>query len=288
MHPLHWAALKSSARSTSFRVRVSGARARLNHHAQRNSSHSTNSGPVKDTTSPRPRSQNTIPPHSLHQVPVGETSKPVDPVDIPIQLWYHRLGPVSTFFQWFHRTQLKRPYTVQLCTTLTTYLCGDILAQDIGGEPYNPWRTLRMLTIGALAAIPGYKWFLFLGQSFNYPSKIASIATKVAVNQIVFTPVFNTYFFGMQALLTGEHTMGIIMRIQAAVPISMLNSLKLWPAVTAFSFAFVPPQYRFMFSGVFAVAWQCYLSFLNRTEEKIEAQIDTLSRPVLKQSMVTK
>jgi len=84
------------------------------------------------------------------------------PVDIPIQLWYHRLGPVSTFFSWFHRTQVKRPYTVQLCTTLTTYLCGDLLAQDIGGEPYDPNRTLRMLTIGAIAAIPGYKWYVMI------------------------------------------------------------------------------------------------------------------------------
>jgi len=80
------------------------------------------------------------------------------PVDIPIPLWYHRLGPISHFFSWFHRTQVKRPLTVQLCTTLITYLCGDILAQEIGGEPYDPWRTLRMLTIGGLASLPGYKW----------------------------------------------------------------------------------------------------------------------------------
>jgi hypothetical protein len=81
-----------------------------------------------------------------------------EPVDIPIPLWYHRLGPVSNFFSWFHRTQVRRPLTVQLCTTLITYLCGDLLAQNIGGEPYDPWRTLRMLTIGGLASLPGYKW----------------------------------------------------------------------------------------------------------------------------------
>lgn len=74
----------------------------------------------------------------------------------------------------------------------------------------------------------------------------------------------------MQAVLTGESPSGVIERIKAAVPVSMLNSLKLWPAVTAISFAFVAPQYRFMFSGIFAVAWQAYLSFLNRKEEKIE------------------
>lgn len=144
------------------------------------------------------------------------------------------------------------------------------------------------MTIGAIAAIPGYNWFLFLGRNFNYTSKYLSVFTKVAVNQAVFTPVFNSYFFGMQALLTGEHASGIIARIQAAVPVSMVNSLKLWPAVTAFSFTFVAPQYRFMFSGIFAVAWQCYLSFLNRKEEKVEALVDTLSRPVLPDGTVVK
>jgi hypothetical protein len=74
----------------------------------------------------------------------------------------------------------------------------------------------------------------------------------------------------MQAILTGESPSGVVERIRAAVPISMVNSLKLWPAVTAFSFAFIMPQYRFMFSGIFAVCWQAYLSFLNRSEEKIE------------------
>ena len=93
------------------------------------------------------------------EVKVGSAEK--EPVDVPSALWYHRLGPVTDFFSWFHKTQKKRPLTVQVCTTLVTYLCGDILAQDIGGEPYNPLRTLRMLTIGAVASIPGYKWYEF-------------------------------------------------------------------------------------------------------------------------------
>jgi protein Mpv17 len=112
--------------------------------------------------------------------------------------------------------------------------------------------------------------FLWLGDHFNYPSKALSILVKVCVQQAVFTPIFNSYFFGMQAALTGESPSGVIERIKATVPISIVNSLKLWPAVTAFSFAFIPTEYRFMFGGVFAVAWQGYLSFLNRKEEKVE------------------
>jgi protein Mpv17 len=112
--------------------------------------------------------------------------------------------------------------------------------------------------------------FLWLGDHFNYSSKALSILVKVCVQQAVFTPIFNSYFFGMQAALTGESPSGVIERIKATVPISIVNSLKLWPAVTAFSFAFIPTEYRFMFGGVFAVAWQGYLSFLNRKEEKEE------------------
>jgi hypothetical protein len=35
--------------------------------------------------------------------------------------------------------------------------------------------------------------FMFLGNHFNYSSQVLSIATKVAVQQAVFTPVFNSY-----------------------------------------------------------------------------------------------
>lgn len=79
-------------------------------------------------------------------------------IDVPSPLWYHRLGPVKDFFSWFSRMQRRRPKTTTLATSLTTYLAGDLLAQEMGGEPYDGYRTLRMLTIGGLASIPGYKW----------------------------------------------------------------------------------------------------------------------------------
>jgi protein Mpv17 len=109
--------------------------------------------------------------------------------------------------------------------------------------------------------------FIFLGNHFNYPSAILSLATKVIVNQAVFTPIFNSYFFGMQSFLSGDSLTQVWERIKKTVPISMVNSCKLWPAVTAFSFTFIGPQYRSIFAGVIAIGWQTYLSFLNRQAE---------------------
>jgi protein Mpv17 len=112
---------------------------------------------------------------------------------------------------------------------------------------------------------------MFLGNNFNYSSKILSLATKVTVNQICFTPIFNTYFFGMQSLLSGDSLSEVWDRIKRTVPTSMINSCKLWPAVTAFSFTFIDPQYRSIFAGFIAIGWQTYLSYLNRKAEMAEA-----------------
>jgi protein Mpv17 len=114
---------------------------RLQRQSRRHASQKEGNGPTETPSKPK------------------EVKDETEPVDIPASLWYKRLGPVTNFFDWFHKTQGRRPLTVQLCTTLVTYLCGDLLAQDIGGEPYDASRTLRMLTIGSLASIPGYKWY---------------------------------------------------------------------------------------------------------------------------------
>ena len=111
---------------------------------------------------------------------------------------------------------------------------------------------------------------MYLGTIFNYPSKILSLGTKVVVNQIVFTPVFNSYFFGMQSLLSGDSFTDAWERIKRTVPTSFVNSCKLWPAVTAFNFTYVLPQYRALFAGIVAVGWQSYLSLLNFRAAKEE------------------
>lgn len=96
------------------------------------------------------------------------------------------------------------------------------------------------------------------------------------INQVCFTPIFNTYFFGSQALLSGYTLEQTWERVKGTVPISISNSWKLWPAVTAFSFTFIPMEYRSVFAGVIAVGWQTYLSFLNRQAEVSEARTKAL------------
>ncbi|TVY39877.1 Protein SYM1 [Lachnellula subtilissima] len=207
-------------------------------------------------------------PANATSIPVPNTIAALPPLSRP--LW-QRLGPLSRGFEAYGRSQRKRPLTTQFWSSLVVFFLGDLSAQSITDEEYNPARSLRAILIGAGASIPSYKWFLFLGNSFNYPSKALSLATKVIVNQALFTPINNSYFFGAQALLTGDSLPEVWERIKRTVPPSMLNSLKVWPAVTAFNFTFIEAQYRSIFAGFIAIGWQTYLSYLNRTAEMEEA-----------------
>ena len=73
--------------------------------------------------------------------------------------FWQRLGPLSKGFNAYDGVQKKRPYLTQVASSLVIYLCGDLSAQRLGGEEYNPWRTLRNMTIGCISSIPSYRWY---------------------------------------------------------------------------------------------------------------------------------
>lgn len=203
------------------------------------------------------------------------TRKTTDPIPVagtvaPLPFW-QRLGPLTRTAQAYARAQRTRPYVTQLATAVGIYLLADFSAQYMGGEEYDSASTVRSVVIGCAVAIPNHHWFMFLAHNFNYTSRILSLGTKVLVNQMVFTPSFNVFYFGAQALLSGETVEAAIERVWIAVPSSTLNAMKVWPAVTAFSFTFVPIEYRPIFAGFVAVGWQTYLSYLNRQAEEMAA-----------------
>ncbi|KAI1327172.1 hypothetical protein F5Y16DRAFT_205603 [Xylariaceae sp. FL0255] len=204
----------------------------------------------------------------------------------PLPIW-QRLGPLTIAMKAYGHSSRTRPWATQVASTLVIFFLGDVGAQwmKMDGEEEaedgtvvvterkHDWvRTGRSMLIGGATAIPAYLWFSWLSRSFNYSSKILSIGTKVAVQQCVWAPLFNTYFFAAQALLSGDTLEQTWRRVCDTVPPSLKNSIKLWPAITAFSFAFIPFEYRSIFAGTIAVGWQTYLSYLNGRAEKMEAQ----------------
>lgn len=97
-----------------------------------------------------------------------------------------KAGPLGRLGRWYTRAQERKPYTVQLWSSIVIYLCGDLSAQLLFPEKaspkemaeskaasgtgsgdekepsfastYDPWRTVRHLIVGAGSSIPSYNW----------------------------------------------------------------------------------------------------------------------------------
>ncbi|KAF1929044.1 uncharacterized protein M421DRAFT_62056 [Didymella exigua CBS 183.55] len=283
-------------RTTGAWARASSRRTAQNGHAYpRNPNNASGNATHFDFVAQRASHTHVLRRYNATKPPGQKAPATATTIPGPSWLW---LEPVIEPFRAYGRVQQRKPYLTQLVSSLVIYFVGDLVAQSIAApeekevveeeeeeeEEERGWvqqwsedrdwaRTGRALVIGGLSSIPSYKWFLWLSMNFNYSSKILSLTTKVVVNQILFTPIFNSYFFGMQTLLAGASFDEIVERIKNTVPTSWINSCKLWPAITAFSFTYIPIQYRSIFGGVIAIGWQTYLSLLNQraaAQENIE------------------
>ncbi|EFR05060.1 hypothetical protein MGYG_09185, partial [Nannizzia gypsea CBS 118893] len=196
--------------------------------------------------------------------------------------------PLGRALSWYGDKQKKRPYWTQFFSTVVIFLFSDLSAQllvpwvtqDNNNDSqddaetqeeklgildrYDPLRTLRHVSIGGFVAIPSYTWFMFVHNNFNYASKFLSITTKVVLSQVIYAPLFNVYFFSAQSLLSGASWSETLQRLQVTLPVSIVNSAKIWPAVSAFMFLYIDPAFRAIFAGVIALGWQTYLSWLNQ------------------------
>lgn len=97
------------------------------------------------------------------------TSIPIPiPATIPTLPLWQRLGPLTTAFEALSRSQRKRPWTTQFVSTVVVYFLGDITAQSLRDEEYEPGRTARSMVIGAGAAIPTYTWYASASLAFFF------------------------------------------------------------------------------------------------------------------------
>ena len=105
------------------------------------------SGPAKSLESSAASLKTTTPEATASTITKTTTSPPQS-------LWRSPTAVLDAY----SNIQRRRPYATQIVSSLSVYLAGDLLAQYIGGNEYDPVRTLRHLIIGAGAAVPVFKW----------------------------------------------------------------------------------------------------------------------------------
>jgi len=154
-------------------------------------------------------------------------------------------------------------------TTLVLFATGDVAAQQLverrGAAAHDLARTGRMALYGGVVFGPAATtWFRLLQRRVVVPgSPNATIAARVACDQLVFAPVFIGVFLSSMALLEGGSPADKLRKNYLS---ALRANYMIWPFVQGVNFKLVPLEHRVLFVNVISIGWNCYLSYLNNSK----------------------
>ncbi|XP_060553543.1 protein Mpv17-like isoform X3 [Ruditapes philippinarum] len=146
----------------------------------------------------------------------------------------------------------------------TLLSAGDVLAQLVVEkrplEMYNVKRTIRFAIFGTFFGGPMFSvWYSTLARKLGH-TKYAALK-MVACDQLLFAPPFIAYFLIVMELMKGEGLQDIKLKLQDDYGDVMKTNYKIWPAVQAMNFTFVPVHYRVLVVNLVSVGWNTYLAW---------------------------
>mmetsp|Transcript_21715 Transcript_21715/g.64030 ORF Transcript_21715/g.64030 Transcript_21715/m.64030 type:complete len:185 (-) Transcript_21715:320-874(-) len=181
---------------------------------------------------------------------------------------------------WSRYLGLQRAYpmSTSALTGMGVLALGDSAVQLTVDGKVDPARNAIASLYNAVAAPVLYLWWQYLDR--RWPGTVLkAVATKVAVNQVVVTPINSATFIywckHAEALAQqhdktdGEVTDWTAVRLDAFNHLQreigglLVSSCAFWPGVNAVNFAYVPVHSRIVFMSSAAVCWGAWLSHVS-------------------------
>eukprot|EP01098_Paradermamoeba_levis_P014968 TRINITY_DN7372_c0_g1_i1.p1 TRINITY_DN7372_c0_g1~~TRINITY_DN7372_c0_g1_i1.p1 ORF type:complete len:197 (+),score=56.39 TRINITY_DN7372_c0_g1_i1:56-592(+) len=163
---------------------------------------------------------------------------------IVLQLWTAYLTALN-----------RRPLITKAITSCVISGAGNIVAQRVIEQ--NPkidrTRLKKFSSYGFLVGMIIHNWFEFLNFLFKdfKGSKGSEIVQKLALDQLLFSPLLNTFFYTYMAFLEGKlSSLPDILRQRLLT--TQLAGWRIWPAFQLINFYFVPPHLRVLCSNLVA------------------------------------
>lgn len=164
-----------------------------------------------------------------------------------------------------YNSRLDRfPITTKAFTSLIGFLLGDIIAQKFVSDKANiNWgRVARMASFGFLIHGPtGHYFYAFLDRSIVGTTPL-KVAAKVAVDQLIWAPIFTALFFSYLGFAEGKSLDDVITKIRNDTWTGVKASWKFWPLAHAINFAFVPTSQRLLYINTLQVGYNVILSLI--------------------------
>lgn len=148
----------------------------------------------------------------------------------------------------YNKALETNPLLIKALTSLTGFTVGDFLAQKYvmpdEEKGYDLMRTVRLGSFGFLVHGPtGHFFYGWLDKQIP-GTAMKTVATKVAVDQLLWNPCFGVMFFSYLGLMEGKSVSDIQAKIKNDLTTAVVGSWTVWIPAHFINFRFVPSSQR--------------------------------------------
>ncbi|KAD5508178.1 hypothetical protein E3N88_15881 [Mikania micrantha] len=136
------------------------------------------------------------------------------------------------------------------------------------------WRRLVTTSLYGMAFVGpiGHFWYegldRFLMNRLQYPPKsMRFVATKVAIDEILFGPVDLFLFFTYMGFASGKNVTQVTDELKRDFLPALIVEGGTWPVVQVINFRFVPVRYQLLYVNLFCLLDSCFLSWLEQQQD---------------------
>lgn len=185
----------------------------------------------------------------------GSTGGPGDSGNFFVALWHA-----------YNNSLESSPIMTKALTSLVGFFLGDLLAQKFltndGSKSLDKGRLARMASFGFLFHGPsGHYFYNFLDRFIPGKSPV-NIVSKIAVDQLLWAPVFTACFFVYLGVTERKSRQQITDKVKNDTWTGVTASWKFWPLAHAINFALVPTQQRLLYINTLQVGYNVILSLI--------------------------
>jgi protein Mpv17 len=164
----------------------------------------------------------------------------------------------------YNRALEARPILIKALTSLVGFAIGDLLAQKFlgGGGDVDLRRLLRMASFGLLFHGPSGHYFYGFLDRLIAGKGVAQVVSKVAIDQVLWAPIFTAVFFVYLGATEGKSRQQIVDKVKKDTWTGVTTSWKFWPIAHTINFALVPTQHRLLYINTLQVGYNVILSII--------------------------
>jgi len=168
----------------------------------------------------------------------------------------------QSIFRAYNRNQRCRPGLTSSLTSLAGLCIGDLVAQTSAGQGIDAKRLARIGAFACLLHSPVCFHFYRLLDKHVFPgdpARLLAVATKVLIDQTLFSPAYLALYYGAMKTLEGRRCDTVATLREKLWP-TIKTGWLFWIPAHSVNFCMVGPQHRLLTILGFSIAWTAVLS----------------------------